>query len=71
MDPSGLRIGTPAVTSRGMGPAEMRQIAAWMDEVVEAVRDGREEPFDRIADAVRELASGFPPPGVPISQDTP
>src|SRR5439155_26915477 len=32
--PSGLRLGTPAVTSRGLREAEIRQIPAWMDEVV-------------------------------------
>ena len=33
-DPSGMRLGTPAVTVAGMGDAEMKQIAAWMDRVV-------------------------------------
>ena len=33
MDPSGVRIGTPSVSSRGMGPSEMQKIAAWMDQV--------------------------------------
>ena len=33
-DPSGIRLGSPSVTSRGMGEAEMRQIAAWMDRVI-------------------------------------
>src|SRR5439155_19014422 len=38
-DPSGIRLGTPSVTSRGMKEAEMRLIAAWMDKVVSAPTD--------------------------------
>ncbi|MBN1665415.1 MAG: serine hydroxymethyltransferase [Deltaproteobacteria bacterium] len=34
MNPSGIRLGTPALTTRGMKEAEMRQIAAWLDTVI-------------------------------------
>jgi glycine hydroxymethyltransferase len=55
---SGLRIGTPAVTSRGMGEAEMRQVADWITEVLEAPADrGR---IDRVHESVRELCQSFP-----------
>jgi glycine hydroxymethyltransferase len=37
--PSGVRLGTPMVTTRGMGPAEMKQIAAWIAQVVAEVQD--------------------------------
>jgi glycine hydroxymethyltransferase len=61
-DPSGVRLGTPSVTSRGMGPAEMEQIAAWMDEVAHKSAD--EAALTRIASEVKELCSGFPAPGL-------
>jgi glycine hydroxymethyltransferase len=63
-DPSGVRIGTPAVTSRGMGPAEMVQIAAWIDRGVQAARSGAEGELDKIAGEVRELTGRFPAPGL-------
>ena len=60
--PSGIRIGTPSVTSRGMGEDEMRRIAAWMDEVVAAPED--EELTNRVAAEVRDLCASFPAPGL-------
>jgi glycine hydroxymethyltransferase len=62
--PSGLRLGTPAVTTRGLGPAEMALLAGWIDEGVEAAKAGDEATLERIAGEVRELASGFPVPGI-------
>jgi glycine hydroxymethyltransferase len=61
-DPSGVRLGTPSVTSRGMGEPEMRQIAAWMDAVVTA--PGDDALHARIAGEIRELCSRFPAPGL-------
>ncbi|SDR29856.1 serine hydroxymethyltransferase [Thermostaphylospora chromogena] len=64
-DPSGIRIGTPSVTSRGMGEQEMRQIAAWMDEVVTALAKGdAEEVITRVRAEVSELTRAFPTPGL-------
>ncbi|MFC4531820.1 serine hydroxymethyltransferase [Sphaerisporangium dianthi] len=64
-DPSGLRIGTPSVTSRGMGESEMRQIGAWMDEVVTALAKGdAEEVIARVHGEVSELTAKFPAPGL-------
>lgn len=61
-DPSGLRIGTPALASRGMGPAEMPHVARWIDEVIAAPED--EQVRARVAGEVRELCKSFPPPGI-------
>jgi glycine hydroxymethyltransferase len=61
-DPSGLRIGTPAITSRGMGPSEMTKVADFIDRVVKAPED--EAVIAKVAAEVKELCSGFPAPGI-------
>ena len=62
-DPSGVRIGTPAITSRGMGSDEMNKLGDWMAEVVANVDD--ESTMARIAGEVNDLCNQFPAPGVP------
>jgi glycine hydroxymethyltransferase len=64
-DPSGIRLGTPAATTRGMKEPEMLQIARWIDEGVEAAKKEDETAIERIAGEVLELARAFPVPGAP------
>ncbi|MFT7624835.1 MAG: glycine hydroxymethyltransferase [Myxococcota bacterium] len=61
-DPSGVRIGTPAVTSRGMKEAEMEHIGDWIARVAGAVADAA--ALDTIAAEVRELCGAFTAPGL-------
>lgn len=61
-DPSGIRIGTPSVTTQGMKEAEMVKIADWMNEVTNSVEDTSLQK--RIAGEVSELCKEFPAPGV-------
>jgi glycine hydroxymethyltransferase len=63
-DPSGIRIGTPAVTSRGMKEPEMRQVARVMDEAIGAALRDDGAALDRLAGEVRELTRHFPAPGL-------
>jgi glycine hydroxymethyltransferase len=59
---SGLRIGTPAVTTRGFGEAEVRTVAGWIADVLDA--NGAEAAVQRARVAVLELCRRFPVYGV-------
>jgi glycine hydroxymethyltransferase len=64
-DPSGVRIGTAAVTSRGMSTTDMDAIAGWIDRVVEAERSGDGAASEEVGAEVRAFCRGFPTPGRP------
>jgi glycine hydroxymethyltransferase len=58
---SGIRVGTPAVTTRGMGPSEMQQIGNWIADVLHNNDD--EALVQRINEEVCELCTRYPVPG--------
>jgi glycine hydroxymethyltransferase len=60
VDPSGVRIGTPALTTRGMGCDEMRRIGGWILDVLKS--PGDEKLIARVRGAVGELCRQFPVP---------
>ena len=60
MDPSGIRIGTPALTTRGMGQDEMRRIGRWMLDALSSPDDSALQA--RIRQEISELCSQFPVP---------
>jgi glycine hydroxymethyltransferase len=67
MDPSGIRVGTPALTTRGMAEAEMRQIGGWM---LEALRHADQPEVHRqIHLAVTEFSQQFPVPADALQQE--
>ena len=55
---SGLRLGTPAVTTRGFGEAEVRELAGWIADVLDRIDD--EAVNARVRDQVRALCARFP-----------
>ena len=61
LDPSGIRIGTPALTTRGMKEPEMRQVARWICDVL--ARPDDDDLISRVRGSVRELCEQFPVPG--------
>ena len=58
MKPSGIRIGTPALTTRGMKEPEMRVIAGWIAQALDHRTDSAK--LQKIRGQVRELAENFP-----------
>ena len=62
-DPSGIRLGTPAITTRGLTEQHMAPLAAWMDEAITAAAKDDEGPLERIAAEIRDLLTAFPAPG--------
>lgn len=70
--PSGVRLGTPAITTRGLGTEEMKKLAFWMKQVAELCvaaesEDNLEdyaEKFTLIRNEVKELTKKFPVPGI-------
>jgi glycine hydroxymethyltransferase len=62
-DPSGIRLGTPAITTRGLREEHMPQIAAWIDEAISAAVKDDEQTIERIAGEVRDLLAAFPMAG--------
>jgi glycine hydroxymethyltransferase len=58
MTTSGLRLGTPATTTRGFKEAEMTRIAEWINRVVEA--KGDEGVISTVREEVRSLCASFP-----------
>ncbi len=61
-DPSGIRLGTPALTSRGMTGEHMQQLAGWMNQVAES--PGDDAVLARIKQEVRALCDVHPAPGL-------
>ncbi|HTV24492.1 MAG TPA: serine hydroxymethyltransferase [Polyangiaceae bacterium] len=64
LDPSGIRLGTPALTSRGMGQHEMLVLAGLIDRVVASPQD--DPALERVAREVDEITRGFPAPGITV-----
>ncbi len=62
-DPSGIRIGTPSITTRGLTGEHMPRVAAWMDEAITAAIKDDEPSIERIAGEIRELLGGYPMAG--------
>ena len=56
-NPSGIRMGTPAITTRGMKEKEMRQIAAWINEAISGAKS-----ISKIRQEIKTLCKKFPLP---------
>ena len=62
MDPSGIRLGTPAITTRGMKEEEMKKIAEWISACVDNHKN--DEFLAKAKEEVKEMCLKFPVPGI-------
>ena len=62
MDPSGIRIGTAALTTRGMRQDEMKKVGAWILRVLKSPEE--QTVLDTVKGEIREFAKAFPVPGI-------
>ncbi|MDD4381929.1 MAG: serine hydroxymethyltransferase [Candidatus Dojkabacteria bacterium] len=60
-DPSGLRFGTPALTTRGMKESDMVKIAQWIDS---ALKNSKEDNLKKIREDIKEFTKNYPIPGI-------
>ena len=62
MQTSGLRVGSPAGTTRGFGPAEFRQVGKWIGEVLDAIATGEDSSHveQKVRGEVLALTKRFP-----------
>lgn len=60
MDPSGIRLGTPAVTSRGMGEVEMKQLAQLIATVIDKIKNNQDLDFGSEKELVKKMTTDFP-----------
>ncbi len=74
LNPSGIRIGSPAVTTRGFREPEMKQVGAWIAEILDRLAAGDEKGLGRSIESVRErvaaLVEKFPLYGWKLSRST-
>lgn len=62
-DPSGIRLGTSSITTRGLTEEHMPRIAEWMDQVIVAESNGDESVAGRVKNEIKEFVKPFPIPG--------
>jgi len=64
MNPSGVRFGTPAATTRGMKESEIKQVVSWIDEAIN--NKDEDLKLESLKEEVKNLCSKFPVPGIKL-----